>query len=363
MWESFRLALQRAWLQRGWLACSLWPISLAYALLVKRRQQGYNSGRLPVEKFAAPVVVIGNVVAGGVGKTPVVLALVDHLRAQGWAVGVVSRGYGRRLADCREVRVSSHADEVGDEPLLAARHFALNSGANPTPVPIFVAPQRAEAARALLARYPQIQLVISDDGLQHHALHRDLEVCVFDDRGLGNGWLLPAGPLREPWPRRFAAREPCLVLHTGEQLAPGPGLAGFRATRSLANYAWRSDGQRVAFSELRTSGQPLLALAGIARPAAFFAMLRSQGLALASTLALPDHCDFSRFTRPADKPYRLICTEKDAVKLWPLAPDALAVPLLMTLEPAFLATIDAWLVRQVPAGPMLPTAPLSSAQP
>lgn len=351
-----RETLQRAWLLRGWLARSLWPLSRLYALLVAIRQHSYASGRSPVEEIGVPVLVVGNVVVGGVGKTPVVMALAAHLCAQGWMLGIVSRGYGRNSTNCQEVLASSRASEVGDEPLQAARHFA-RAGLR---VPIFVAPSRAVAARALLARHPQTQLLISDDGLQHYSLQRQLEVCVFDDRGVGNGWLLPAGPLREPWPRRYApSANNCLVLHTGEHAVSGPGMTGFCAKRSLVSHALRSDGQTVALDELRNSGQALLALAGIAQPEAFFAMLRSQGLVLARTLALPDHFDFKRFERPADQAYRLICTEKDAVKLWPHAPDALAVPLRLQLEPAFLAAIDEWLAQQLPAGPR---APLSSAQ-
>lgn len=359
MRDSLRSVLQRAWLQRSWLACCLWPLSRVYAFIVKRRHRAYTTGQLAAHKIAAPVLVVGNVVAGGVGKTPVVIALVDHLRSQGWALGVVARGYGRQLADCREVQPTSRASEVGDEPLLIARHFAQNADANHLPVSVFVAPQRVQAARALLLAYPQTQLIISDDGLQHYALQRDLEVCVFDGRGLGNGWLLPAGPLREPWPRTLA-RKPCLLLHTGERAAQGLGQTGFYAKRRLAGYALRSNGQRMALSELLAHPQPLLALAGIAHPDAFFSMLRGQGLSLAHALALPDHYDFNRFTCPSDKPYQVICTEKDAVKLWPLFPDALAVPLVLSLEPGFVQAIDAWLLEHVPSGPVRPAAPVSS---
>jgi tetraacyldisaccharide 4'-kinase len=260
------------------------------------------------------------VVAGGAGKTPVVMALVDHLRKRGLAMGVVSRGYGRSTADCREVNSQSLPHEVGDEPLLVARTCG---------VPVFVAPSRAQAANALLAAHPATQLIVCDDGLQHHALQRDVEICVFDERGIGNGWLLPAGPLREHWPRKAD-----LVLSAG---AP-PGIPGFNASRRLAGHALRADGTRIPLAEL-TGRRPLTAVAGIAKPDAFFAMLRAKGLQLNRTLALPDHHDFSK-DPSGGGPGDLLCTEKDAVKLWRIRPDAWAVPLALEIDAEFWRALD-----------------------
>jgi tetraacyldisaccharide 4'-kinase len=322
-----REALQRAWLRRGPLAWLLWPVSVVFGLLSGLRRALYRAGLLPGQRPSVPVVVVGNVVAGGAGKTPVVMALVEHLRARGLRVGVVSRGHGRRTQDCRAVLQASTAAEVGDEPLLIARRCG---------VPVFVARRRLEAVSALLQAHPGTQLVVSDDGLQHYALQRDLEVCVFDDRGLGNGWLLPAGPLREPWPRRAD-----LVLRTDAT----PGVEGFVVRRRLADFACRADGSRVELSSLQA--QPLNAIAGIARPEAFFAMLRAAGLPLASTQALPDHYDFDSYTRPARAGHSLICTEKDAVKLWPRAPDAWAVALLVDIEPGFWRSLDSLLAPKL----------------
>ena len=323
--------LTRVWRQRGLAAWLLWPLSLGYGVLLALRQTLYRCGWLTVSRCPVPVLVVGNVVAGGAGKTPVVLALVRHLQARGLQVGVISRGYGRRSTGCREVQADSPAREVGDEPALIRRS---------TGAPVVVAERRAEAAAALLARHPATQLILCDDGLQHSALHRDFEVCVFDDRGLGNGFLLPAGPLREPWPRPVD-----LVLHTGGQ----PAFAGHHAQRQLAPFALQQDGTHVALAALAAGGPPLLALAAIAQPAQFFAMLRACGLPLADTLSLPDHYDFDSFNPNDYKGYTLICTEKDAVKLWPLAPAALAVPLQLSLPPSALATLDAWLAQRLPA--------------
>jgi tetraacyldisaccharide 4'-kinase len=324
MAEAARLpgrGLTSAWLQRGWLAWLLWPLSVLYGLLVRLRKTLYQVGWLTSERLPVPVLVVGNVVAGGAGKTPVVMAVVQHLQARGVRVGVISRGYGRSSQACLEVLPDSAVQDVGDEPALIKRR---------TSAPVFVAARRVQAARALLARYPHIQVLVCDDGLQHLHLQRDLEIGVFDDRGVGNGFLLPAGPLREPWPRPLD-----LILHTGQQ----PAFAGFRAKRSLASHALRANGSQVALADL-VPGKPLLALAAIAQPEAFFAMLRAQGLPLADTMALPDHHDFSQWAGNADGAYTVLCTEKDAVKLWAKEPAALAVPLNFEPEPAFWTAFD-----------------------
>lgn len=310
-----------AWQQRGWLAWLLWPLSVLYGLLVRLRKALYHLGWLSSERLPVPVLVVGNVVAGGAGKTPVVIAIVQRLQARGVHVGVISRGHGRRSQQCLEVFPDSAVEDVGDEPALIQRR---------TRAPVFVATRRAQAGRALLDHYPQTQVLVSDDGLQHLQLQRDLEIGVFDDRGVGNGFLLPAGPLREPWPRTLD-----LLLHTGQQ----PAFAGFRARRSLASHALRADGSQVALLELK-SGKPLLAVAAIANPGAFFAMLRGQGLLLAATMALPDHDDFSHWASKADGTCTVLCTEKDAIKLWAREPGALAVPLDFEPEADFWQTLE-----------------------
>ena len=317
-------ALQRAWRQRGVLACLLWPLSLLMGLLVRLRRGLYAARILPSGHPGVPVIVVGNVVAGGAGKTPVVMAVVRHLQARGWRPGVVSRGYGRSSTDCRAVLPDSPPSAAGDEPLLIARQCK---------VPVFVASQRLEAAQALRQSHPDIDIIVCDDGLQHLALARNIEVCVFNNDGVGNGWLLPAGPLREPWPRPVD-----LVVHAGT--APkGCRAPCFAMQRSLAPTAVRADGSQVPLHQLQT--QPLLALAGIARPRDFFALLQQSGLEPQRTLALPDHYDYDSWQRPSDKPYTLICTEKDAAKLWRLHPDALAVPLRLEIAPGFFEALDA----------------------
>lgn len=314
-------SLQQAWLQRGPLAWALWPLSLLYGALTALRRAFYRFGWLRTGRARVPVVVVGNVITGGSGKTPVVMAIVRHLQDRGLAAGVVSRGYGRSTDDCREVGDQSDPAQVGDEPAL----IRASTGA-----PVFVARRRIEAARALLAHYPATRVIVSDDGLQHLALARDVEICVFDDRGVGNGWLLPAGPLREHWPRHCD-----MVLHTGDR----PAFAGFSARRTLADHALARDGARVPLAAL--VGRRLAAVAAIAKPESFFQMLRAAGLRPEPCSALPDHDDFSQWRAPADATQTLLCTEKDAVKLWRRGIDALAVPLVFEPEAAFFTALDA----------------------
>lgn len=316
-------ALQRAWQRRGVLACLLWPLSLLMGLVVRLRRGLYAAHILPSGHPGVPVIVVGNVVVGGAGKTPVVMAVVRHLQTRGWKPGVVSRGYGRSTTDCRAVLPDSPPSQVGDEPLLIARQCK---------VPVYVARQRLDAAHALRQSHPDIDIIVCDDGLQHLALARDIEVCVFNSDGAGNGWLLPAGPLREPWPRPVD-----LVVHAGD--APAGGDAPrFAMQRCLETCALRADGSQVPLHDLQ--GQPLLALAGIARPGDFFALLQQVGLTPERTLALPDHYDFDSFQRPSDKRYTLICTEKDATKLWRHHPDALAAPLQVDIAPDFFTALE-----------------------
>lgn len=326
--------LRRAWQQRGPLARLLWPLSQLYRLLAALRRQLYRTGWLRSTRLPVPVIVVGNVIAGGAGKTPVTLAVVHHLQAAGWQPGVISRGYGRSTSDCRAVLAGSDAAEVGDEPLLIARA----SGA-----PVFVARRRADAARTLLAAHPATDVLVCDDGLQHLALARDVEICVFNDAGVGNGWLLPAGPLREPWPRPVD-----LIVDAG-QLAAG-SAPRFAMQRTLAPYAIDREGSRTPLQALR--GRRLHALAAIARPEDFFAQLRAQGLQPQTEQPLPDHDDLRGWQPPADAATVVLCTEKDAVKLWPRHPQVLAVPLQVRIDPGFFTALDARLASlSFPATP------------
>ncbi len=325
--QRWAARLQRSWVQRDWLAVAMLDVSWLYGGLVALRRWLYTKGFFKSTHLAVPVIVVGNVVAGGAGKTPVVIALVQHLQRQGWQVGVVSRGYGRKAAvdtlSAVEVKAHTPVDQSGDEPALIH---------STTGAPVFVATARVAAAQALLAAYPQTQVLICDDGLQHLALQRDIEVCVFDDRGLGNGWRLPAGPLREGWPRKVD-----FVLQSTAGL-PASDNPSFMVQRHLASYALRADGSQVALDSLVNT--TVHAVAGIAQPEGFFSMLRSAGLALADTSALPDHFDFNTLPPALLTAPTLLCTQKDAAKLWPHCPNALAVPLVIDIDPAFFTALD-----------------------
>ena len=329
--NCLRRALTQAWLTRGLLAWTLWPVSVFFTGMVRSRQWLYQQGVFKPQSLPVPVVVVGNVLVGGVGKTPVVMALVQHLKQSGLQVGVLSRGYGRKTRDVREVHASDQPQDVGDEPLLIAKNCA---------VPIWVGADRVTAAKSLLTHYPNTQVLVCDDGLQHLALARDVELCVFDERQLGNGWLLPAGPLREPWPR---AKTPEIA---GFELTSSADttLGEYQVHKKLADYAVRADGSQRSIPQ--GYPHPVQALAGIAKPHVFFEMLRQQGLRLSHTQALADHADMHG-VKIDDIFGELLCTEKDAVKLWPDHPQAWAVPLVTTLPPSLLEAIDACLDRKL----------------
>jgi tetraacyldisaccharide 4'-kinase len=334
-WKArFEATLLQAWVRKGWLAWALLPLAIFVHVVRVLRRCCYQLGVFRIGKVDATVVVVGNVVAGGAGKTPTVIALVKHLQLQGKNVGVVARGYGRKNRNTQEVTSQSTANEVGDEPVLL--HRVLR-------VPVFVGSARLLAAQALLTKYPQVDIVVCDDGMQHYALFRNLEVCVFDDRGYGNGWPLPAGPLRESRQPYFLHQSGQnannrLVLHTGNQ----PTFEGHTAQRMLADFAVGLNEERIELSSLQSPGRlPLLALAGIANPESFFAMLRAKGLELSKTVSLPDHYDFNSYSRNMHEGYIVVCTEKDASKLWATHPDALAVPLIQNMPHTFWEQFDA----------------------
>ena len=317
--------LPEQWLGRGWAAHCLRPVSWLYGALVQVRLWAYRQGWLAAQRVQATVIVVGNVVAGGAGKTPTTIALVQHLLQRGWRVGVVSRGHGRQTTDVRPVLAQSKPSQVGDEPLLIAQA---------TGVPVWVGASRAQAAQALLQAHPGTRIIVCDDGLQHLALARDIEICVMDERGVGNGHMLPAGPLREAWPRQaLNPNVPCLVLKTGGEAGPNE----YAVQRHLADYALQADGTKRSLSDWWDT--PVQALAGIAKPEVFFAMLRERRLNVVHTQALPDHADLQALHIDASQG-DVLCTEKDAVKLWAHHPHAWAVPLHTTLPAELLAAID-----------------------
>ena len=315
-------------LRKRTISYFFWPLSVIHLFLVKVRWFLYKKDIFKKISFTVPVVVVGNVVVGGAGKTPLVLALINHLKAEDVQVGVVSRGYGRTTKTLLEVHRQTSPLIAGDEPSLIKRL---------TGVPVFIAHNRSDAVAALLLAYPATAMVVCDDGLQHYRLGRAIEIAVFDNRGIGNGWLLPAGLLREPWPER-QGRGIDLVLHTGNQ----PAFAGFKGHRQLAKSATDREGNLVYLSTLISA--PLIAVAGIANPDSFFAMLQALGLTLKKTFAFPDHFCFSGFNFSNWSGQTVLCTQKDAVKLFERADlhaiRFLSVPLEFTPESAFFNAFD-----------------------
>ncbi|MDD4886624.1 MAG: tetraacyldisaccharide 4'-kinase [Thiomonas sp.] len=301
----------RWWLRRSLLTWVLWPFSGLFAALSALRRALYRLGLLKTVRVDAPVVVVGNLTVGGSGKTPLIAALARGLLQAGWQPGIVSRGYGRKSTG--EASVSVHQDSdpalCGDEPVLLARL---------TGCPVQVGRKRAQAALDLLAAHPEVDVLLSDDGLQHLALARDVELVVVDQRLWGNGLLLPAGPLREsPARKRDATLGPVEAL---EKI--GSGERYFALVRSLGDFTKLIGGERLAPAEsaLRFSGRPLGALAGIGHPGQFFSMLRAAGLQV-DGVAAGDHqplSDASFAAFPHSSP--VLITEKDAIKSAHLSP-------------------------------------------
>lgn len=276
------------------------PLAWLYGRLAAR------AGVAMASPTPVPVIVVGNLVVGGVGKTPTVVALVQALRRAGRHPGVVSRGYGRRSAGVAPVDPAGRAEDVGDEPLLLARR---------TGVPVWVGRRRVDALRALCAAHPEVDVVVGDDGLQHAALARCAEIVVFDERGAGNGLLLPAGPLREPLPERL--REGRFVVYNAPApttALPGPVLVR-RAGDAVPLASWHAGRAEDARPLSALAGRPLLAVAGIGSPERFFAMLEGAGLTV-RRLPLPDHHDYRRLPWP-EGTTDVVTTEKDAVKIAP----------------------------------------------
>ena len=303
-------ALQRAWLSRGSLAVALWPLALIFRALVGLRRLGYERRIFEAKTLPVPVVVVGNLIVGGAGKTPTVLAVVRWLQLEGWAPAVISRGYGRAPNGpaLMEVHPDACAAQVGDEPLL----LRLRSG-----VPVFVGADRVAVATQALSAHPEVNILVSDDGLQHRRLPRAAQVIVFDERGEGNGWLLPAGPLREP--RTPQPPERTVVLYNAPAAStPWPGHLARRQICALVDLAgwWAGEpATEQALRALADSGEPLTAAAGLAHPPRFFDMLSATGLRF-TPLPLPDHHDYPTPPWPASTAH-VIVTEKDAVKLRP----------------------------------------------
>jgi tetraacyldisaccharide 4'-kinase len=328
---SFRDRLLAAWYapRATPLAAALLPLSWLFRVIVALRRKLYRGGVLPAAKLPVPVVVVGNLTAGGAGKTPLVIALAQALAKAGRQPGIVSRGYGGTVAGVRGVGDDDSANEVGDEPLLLAA-----SGH-----PVFVGRDRAAAARALLAAHPGCDVVVCDDGLQHYALARDVEIAVVDlSRGLGNGLMLPAGPLREP-PSRLDEVDAVVRLVDARSHALAPRNARETTmTHEVAGWRNLADPRR-RVDPAAWRGRRVHAIAAIGHPQRFFDLLAQLGVD-AVPHAFPDHHAFVPEDLALPDAEVIVMTAKDAVKCASFA-DARchALDIHARIDPALVARV------------------------
>lgn len=314
-----RAWFERQWQTTGWAQCLLLPLSWLFALLAASRRFCYKTGLFSSQALPVPVIVVGNISVGGVGKTPLVIYLAQQLKAEGYSPGILSRGYGGQQTG--EVAPDSLPEAVGDEPVLMARR---------TGCPVWVNPCRVAGGLALLSKHPQVNVMICDDGLQHYALQRDIEIAVVQrPLGLGNGRLLPAGPLREPQAR---LQQVDVVVESGQfaiaashipvyqlRLRPGPWTSVSDVTRETSTQALRA--------------QSLVAMAGIGHPQRFFEMLHKLELVVEQR-PLADHHVYTHDDFESLHGKAVLMTEKDAVKCQHLGlNNAWFLPVSAELEP------------------------------
>ena len=328
----------KVWQRRGLTACLLSPLAALHHLWWRYDVWRYRSGLARPHQVRVPVVVVGNLYVGGTGKTPLTIELTRALRERGWSPGVISRGYGAERAPPRLVMPNGSANDYGDEPLLIARAGHA---------PVAVGTDRVAAARLLLNLHPHVDVIVADDGLQHRRLARNVEIALVHEPGFGNGWMLPAGPLREP-PERLDGVD-AVVLHG---VTPPVRIYSpfFRMNSTIAHaYSLKDPQRRFDLGELaleqRAHRQIYIAAAGIGQPERFFAMLRAFGMEF-KTVALNDHYDFARNPFVNLRFDRALITEKDAVKCAAnpaLANDArlYVVPLEASLDAGLVDLIEA----------------------
>jgi tetraacyldisaccharide 4'-kinase len=312
----------RHWYRRGALAWLLWPASLAFAFLVLGRRLLFRLRILRSVHAGIPVVVVGNLTVGGSGKTPLVLWIAEFLKARGWSPAIVSRGYGGSAQAPLAATVAAEPAEVGDEPVVLARRSGC---------PVWVGPDRAKVVEALRAQHPEVDVVVLDDGLQHYRLRRDVEIAVVDSRGFGNGFLLPAGPLREP--RRRLRSVDAVVSH-------GAAIKGY-AMELQGDVAHRMTDARDRQPLQAWRGQKVHVVAGIGHPSRFFIQVGRLGPKVAPH-PFADHHRFLPEELEFGDEAPVLMTEKDAVKLRRHArANWWVLPVTAKLDPAF----GDWLLR------------------
>jgi tetraacyldisaccharide 4'-kinase len=298
----------RQWQDNGPAQLFLRPVSWLFGFLASARRFLFRIGVFRRIQVGRPVIVVGNISVGGTGKTPLVIGIVERLQAAGIKAGVVTRGYRR---DGSPDGHAKHSE--ADEAMLISRR---------TGVPVVAMADRAAACAQMIAHHPEVQVIVSDDGLQHYRLERDVEICLIDGaRGLGNGALLPAGPLREP-PARLKNVDAIVVNRTASNLggsrfaethSSAPTFAMTYADESFANLVDETMDLQMALEQWR--GKRLCAMAGIGHPQRFFSQLARLGFQCDEQRALPDHYAFAPADIHSCTADIVLVTEKDAVKL------------------------------------------------
>lgn len=313
------------WQRRSPLSHSLLPLSGLYGQVIKRRYRQRQRGRVGQD---VPVIVVGNIVVGGSGKTPFIHWLVAHLQSMGHRPGIISRGYGGQCREPHRVAPDDSAEAVGDEPLLLHRL---------TGVPVWVGRDRLAVANALIKDDKSVDVIVSDDGLQHYRLPRTLEMCLFDGQvGVGNGRLLPAGPLREPLSRLNSVD---LVIAKGESVSlPASTVPQSVMGLSLDRPKWVASGRPdhsavVPLPEQTTDQTPIAVVCGIGQPESFFSLLRAGGWII-EPHSLADHGVIPESLKKHLAGRSVLMTSKDAVKLSgdELPFDAYEVPLKVSFS-------------------------------
>lgn len=302
-----------SWWRTRSLVATLWlPLGLLFQTLSSVRRLAFRRGWFNSRRLSVPVIVVGNIAVGGSGKTPVVIWLCEALRRRGFRPGILSRGYGGTARVPTAVRPDSATAKMGDEPVLLARR---------TGCPLWIGADRAEVGAALLAAHPEVDILVTDDGLQHYRLQRDAEIVVLDEAVLGNLWPMPAGPLREP-PCRLGKAS--LLIDNGslsQALLARLPQRPHAAMQLAPGRFWRLASPAETCTADAFATQKVHAVAGIGHPERFFQTLRSLGLKLASSRGLPDHHALTKADLSVPAGEVLLLTEKDAVKCPSPAPD------------------------------------------
>ena len=348
------------WERRGPTSLLLWPLSWLYGIVLKARKLIQDVGLFKVKPVPVPVIIVGNIRVGGTGKTPIVIALAQRLSQLGWRPGIISRGYGSST-QISPIQVHANSDPalVGDEPVLIAKRTHDQ-------FPIWVFPKRQKSIDALLKHAPQVNVIISDDGLQHSGLPRwpareggrDIEFVVRDGRGEGNRFLLPAGPLREP---AFRDRDATLITEPSNEkknilsgAITDEYLAGRRAFTLMgrldAAYQLNNPANTQTLAQIADAYIPskITAVAALGNPQRFFDALQKEGV-VGKTIALPDHATYSPEFFEKVNAGCILITEKDAVKCAGILDERIwVVPLSLSLPDSLVEWVQSILQRPDP---------------